>query len=146
MAKYTEVEKSEILRKFYLLKQEGGVEINGETIINVREFCKEVGISSYTLYQWNAKFVVKEEREESENLLGELSDLKDDLDNFVGTSVVKKEVKRIDFGIDFWMHVARNMGIKNYRMNLNQLKLRIGNELIKSTGLISNGVRKELKL
>lgn len=137
MAKYSEQFKAEATNSLFLLKSNGMVEIGEVECYNVRELVKELGISSYTLYQWNGKRIIAEEREETET----------EVNNFVVEStVIKKEVKRIEFGIDFWMHVARNMGLKNYRMNLNQLKLRIGNELIKSTGLVSNGVIEELKL
>lgn len=137
MAKYSEEFKANAVRCLVVLKKEGCIEMGGVDCFNVRQLVKELGISSYTLYKWYGKAIVKEEREQT----------KTETNNFVVEStVIKKEVKRIDFGIDFWMHVARNMGIKNYRMNLNQLKLKIGTELIKSTGLVSNGVRKELKL
>lgn len=49
-------------------------------------------------------------------------------------------------GTTFFQTLAQGLGIKNYRMPLNQLYLTIGNELIKLSGLAKNGVRKELRI
>lgn len=138
MAKYNDEFKANAVKCLVVLKKEGCIEVGSVDCFNVRQLVKELGISSYTLYQWYGKFIVKEEKEGT----------KTETNNFVvETPSIKKEVERIGFGISFWSFVAKNMGIKGYRVNLNQLKLKIGMELIKETGLINNNlVREKLRL
>lgn len=178
MAKYTEVEKYEIVRLFYALKKEGSVDIKGVEVQNIRAFCKELNVSSQSIYRWDEKFLSEIETEltlldykpcnnrhwckahqqvsdfdKNCNVRYDCSEfiIDDDVDDPHDYPAETYEVfgkePKIEFGTRFWQFVAKNMGIKNYAMNLKQLKIKIGLELINGTGLVdSTKVRKELRL
>lgn len=50
---YTDQEKIDAVRFLFILKNEGTVSIDDYTdVSNVRELCKELNVSSYSLYKW----------------------------------------------------------------------------------------------
>lgn len=61
---------------------------------------------------------------------------------------IENEIEPMTFkmGTTFFQTLAQGLGIKKYRMPLKQLYLKIGTELIKMSGLVENGVRKELRI
>jgi len=152
MAKYTESFKIMCVDKLTLLKEVGIINIDGIQIKNVRELVEFFGISSYTLYQWNKVFkgIVKKNQIKTKPKSKVLAQLENELDLIITQNGIEdaKGKGDVKFGIGFWMFVARNMGIPNYRKfkNLKQLKLRIGTELINSTGLVNPKAKKGLKL
>ena len=120
------------------LKIYGIVNVAGisEPIGNVRDLVSALGISSYTLYKWD---------KEIEFNLFEVKDKKDK--KVQGPKIVPEFEISIDkdlFGIRYYSWFCKANRIKGYsRMNLNQLKLKIGMQLIRESGLVKTRIRSE---
>jgi len=120
------------------LKIDGIVKIAGisEPIENVRDLVKALGISSYTLYKWD---------KEIEFDLDEVKVKKEK--KVQGPKVIIEPEISIDsnlFGLRYYSWFAKANKIKGYsRMNLNQLKLKIGMQLIRESGLVKTRVKPE---
>ncbi|QYW08103.1 DNA binding protein [Lokiarchaeota virus WyrdV1] len=130
MAKqYSEVFKRNCVQKLTDLKAKGIVRINKVEVKNVRELVKALDISNDSLYKWNKVYFATKSND---------NDVSDD---FFDSETKPKSEQEISsgeiFGIRYYSWFARNLGVKNYsRMVLVQLKLAIGNELIKQSGLV----------
>ena len=137
MAKYTEGFKRKAVEILNKLKEKGTLNIKdyeGDVIQvkNVRELVKALGVSSESLYKWVKLF----SNEKSEN--------KDDSDDFfepeIESQIGKKSVgsgEKVIFNQRYYGWFAGMLGIKGYsNMLVPQLKLTIGNELIRQSGLI----------
>lgn len=153
---HSEKFKIECVSKLELLQELGTINIKGVQIKNVRELVNFLGISSFSIYKWQKEFeyngiVVSNESDsnldlfegvisqsEKEALMPtlEYDDSIDDSDDTI-TMVLDNT---------YFMTLARALKVKNYRMPLKQLYVAIGNELIKRSGLVENGVKKELRL
>lgn len=142
MAKYTEVFKRKAVALLSELNEKGTIVIDSIEIKNVRELVKFLNVSNYSLYGWN-------------KLYGEADEFVDNIKNVKIDFFDDKEVEKFSapgeksdiFGIRYYAWFARNLGVKNYyNMVLAQLKLAIGNELIKQSGLVDvNKASKKLK-
>ena len=120
------------------LRIDGFVNVAGisEPIENVRDLVKALGLSSYTLYKWDREIEF------------DLDEVKDKKEKKVsGPRVIIEPEISIDsnlFGIRYYSWFCKANGIKGYsRMNLNQLKLKIGMQLIRESGLVKTRVKPE---
>lgn len=162
MATYTEGFKRKAVALLTELNKEGVVIIDGTEIKNVRQLCFHLGISSWSIYNWKETYYFIDNIPEVEiddfdglsasEIKDELSSIETNEDFFddkdIEVSIQSPSENKVKFGIDFWMHVARNLGLKKYRQykSIAQLKLAIGNELIKQSGLVDmNKASKKLK-
>jgi len=123
------------------LKIDGIVKVAGisEPIENVRDLVKALGISSYTLYKWH---------NEIEFVLNEVKDIRDKKDKKVqGAKVIIEPEISIDkdlFGLRYYSWFLKANGVKGYsRMSLNQMKLKVGMQLIRESGLVKTKIKKE---
>lgn len=142
LAKYELRFKLKAVKLLRTLNEKGIVKVNNTEINNVRELVKTLGCSNDALYTWDKKYPTKKKEGdiEEEDIEIEIQKIKVELPGENKKDLVK-------FGIDFYMHYARNLGIHPYRISLKQLKLKIGMELIKQSGLINNNkVREHLRL
>ncbi len=171
MPNYSEEFKLECVGKLGLLNEKGTINLDGVQINNVRELVKFLGISSYSIYKWYKEIqylarnidleTVKKELEAMMPSLEcddypkdyddemRINEKKDDVidENTYGFEVIKEiEPMTFKMGTTFFQTLAQGLGIKNYRMHLDQLYLKIGTELIKLSGLVENGVREGLKI
>ena len=142
--KYTENFKQNAVQYLRELKIDGFVKISGldsnlglgENIENVRDLCKALRISSYTIYKWDKEieFDIDEVKEKKEKKVQ-------------GPKVIIEPEISIDsnlFGIRYYSWFAKANGLKGYsRMNLNQLKLKIGMQLIRESGLVKTQIKAE---
>ena len=150
---HSEKFKIECVSKLELLQELGTINIKGVQIKNVRELVNFLGISSFSIYKWQKEF------EYNGIVVSNESD--SNLDLFEGViSQSEKEALMPTLEYDdstddtitmvldntYFMTLARALKVKNYRMPLKQLYVAIGNELIKRSGLVENGVKKELRL
>lgn len=121
------------------LKIDGIVNVAGisEPIENVRDLVKALGISSYTLYKWHNEIEfdldqVKEKKEKKE---------------VQGAKVIIEPEISIDkdlFGLRYYSWFLKANGVKGYsRMSLNQMKLKVGMQLIRESGLVKTKIKKE---
>lgn len=116
------------------LKIDGMVSIAGisEPIMNVRDLVKALNISSYTLYKWDKEIDF------------DLDEVKDKKEKKGAKVIIEPEIS-IDkdlFGIRYYSWFCKANNIKGYsRMNLNQLKLKIGMQLIRDSGLIKTKIK-----
>ena len=139
MAKYTEGFKRKAVALLTKLNKKGVVIIDDTEIRNVRQLCFHLGISSWSIYNWDKMYNPKDDNSDDLDID---DDIDDDVDFFdekeIEVAIQVPGENKVKFGIDFWMHVARNLGLKNYRKykSLEQLKLAIGNELIRDSGLV----------
>ena len=136
--KYTENFKQNAVQYLRELKIDGSVNIDGisEPIENVRDLVSTLQISSYTIYQWD---------NEIEFDIDEVKDKKEK--KVQGAKVIIEPEISIDsnlFGIRYYSWFAKANGLKGYsRMNLNQLKLKIGMQLIRESGLVKTQIKAE---
>jgi len=160
---HSEKFKIECVSKLELLQELGTINIKGVQIKNVRELVNFLGISSFSIYKWQKEFeyngiVVSNESDsnldlfegvisqsEKEALMPtlEYDDSIDDSDDTIDDS---DDTITMVLDNTYFMTLARALKVKNYRMPLKQLYVAIGNELIKRSGLVENGVKKELRL
>ena len=161
MAKYTEVFKLHAVKLLKELNEKEIVIVNSVEIKNVRALILELGCSSYSLYGWDKIYNPKE-------FDGEVKDLEpididiDDFDLFDVERLDKttgekynmdiKKMKRDaikEFAINQrnMSSLAQALQISNYSsMKLAHMRLAIGNELIKLSGLVDmNKASKKLK-
>ena len=146
MAKYSVEQKTEAVRLFTVMANEGTCYFNKEAIHNIRALCKALNISSQSLYRWAEEFT---DIDLEVGMELEMNKKRDDVidENSFGFEVLKEsEPMSFKMGTTFFQTLAQGLGIKNYRMDLNQLYLKIGIELIKMSGLVENGVRAELRI
>lgn len=172
MATYTEAFRECAVRFLINLTKEGTVEVDSDIYVNnVRELVAFLGISSYSLYKWQREFGYKgidvetietrytdeeikslEEQEESwNNPISEIPSI--DVDLWESKALKKGKTETIiddgniimELDNTYFMTLARALKVKNYRMPLKQLYVAIGNELIKRSGLVENGVKKQLR-
>ena len=160
MAKYSVEQKTEAVRLYTVMANEGTCYFNKEAIHNIRALCKALNISSQSLYRWAEEFtdviyLDKDDLKRDDDLEvlgfeGEGDFIPDFSieDREMREAFSKEEVKPMTFkmGTTFFQTLAQGLGIKKYRMPLKQLYLNIGTELIKMSGLVENGVREELRL
>ena len=159
MAKYSVEQKTEAVRLYTVMANEGTCYFNKEAIHNIRALCKALNISSQSLYRWAEEFTDVNMKEDNTFIYDlEVLGFEGDGDFISGDFRIedkemreafnKKQVKVMTFkmGTTFFQTLAQGLGIKNYRMDLNQLYLKIGIELIKMSGLVENGVREELRI
>jgi len=144
MAKYTLVFKKQCVAYWKQLQEKGIVEIKTKKGIvkanNIRELVKVLEITNSSLYSWLEKFGDEAiSMKEIEALIPTL-----EYDETYGESLDDTITMVLDNS--YFMTLARALKVKNYRMPLKQLYVAIGNELIKRSGLVSNGVRKEMRL
>ena len=144
MAKYSLVFKKRCVKLRTELMEKGKVSIDSIEIRNVRELVKVLDISNDSLYTWMEKYSIEKDDEKDDDNDDDNDDGELDVKELPGEKI--KSFDEWELDNTFWMCVARNLGIKNYRMPEKQLYVAIGNELIKRSGLVSNGVRKELRL
>ena len=136
--KYTENFKQNAVQYLRELKIDGSVNIAGisEPIENVRDLVSALQISSYTIYKWD---------KEIEFDIDEVKDKKEK--KVQGAKVIIEPEISIDsnlFGIRYYSWFAKANGLKGYsRMNLNQLKLKIGMQLIRESGLVKTQIKAE---
>ena len=57
--KYSQIFKDNALHLWEELEEKNEIEIKGIVIKNVRELCSYLGISSYTLYNWRDKKIIR---------------------------------------------------------------------------------------
>ena len=133
--------KSNCVQYLRELKIDGIVNIAGisEPIRNVRALVKALGISSYTLYKWDKEIEFK---------LEQYCEIRDKKGKKVqGAKIILEPEISIDsnlFGIRYYSWFCKANGIKGYsRMNLNQLKLKVGMQLIRESGLVKTRVKPE---
>ena len=175
MPNYSEEFKLECVGKLELLNEKGTINLDGVQIKNVRELVKFLGISSYSIYKWykEIQYLARNmdlelKKKELAETMGieveggfipdfpidfddemEINKKRDDVidENSYGFDVLKEiEPMTFKMGTTFFQTLAQGLGIKKYRMPLKQLYLNIGTELIKLSGLVENGVRKELRI
>ena len=173
MASYSEEFKLECVGKLELLNEKGTINLDGVQIKNVRELVKFLGISSYSIYKWYKEIQYLARNMDLELVKKDLAKAMDlnfesatDLevlgfegegdiipegvnfynDDDMGLPDSEIEPMTFKMGTTFFQTLAQGLGIKNYRMDLNQLYLKIGIELIKMSGLVENGVREELRI
>lgn len=131
MAKqYSLTFKKNCVQKLNDLKAKGIVVINKVEVKNVRELVKALGVSNDSLYTW-AKLYPRAEIEKSDIS----DDFFDEKDIEISTQLPgeKKEI----FNQRYLGWMAGILGIKYYsNMLIPQLKVAIGNELIKQSGLV----------
>lgn len=120
------------------LKIDGSINVAGisEPIENVRDLVSALGISSYTLYKWDKEIDF------------DLDEVKNKKEKKVqGAKIIIEPEISIDkdlFGIRYYAWFCKANGIKGYsRMNLNQLKLKIGMQLIRESGLVETKIKSE---
>lgn len=129
--KYSEEFKKNAVALLKEVKEKGFTMYSGTYIENVRDLCKILGISSYTLYKWRDEVKPKKIVNKTEVL--ENGEVK--YDNTHLTKKVKTNYMRL--GIGFFRDLAGGLGIKNYgNIPIAMLKLLIGKELIKQSGLV----------
>ena len=136
--KYTENFKQNAVQYLRELKIDGSVNIAGiiKPIENVRDLVKSLGISSYTIYKWDKEidFDIDEVKEKKEKKVQ-------------GPKTIIEPEISIDsdlFGIRYFSWFAKANGYKGYsRMKLEQLKLKIGMQLIRESGLVKTQIKAE---
>lgn len=133
-----------------------------EVINNVRDLVKLIDISSQTLYRWFESYGDSDELyehgdSEKELKIKQKASKKAESEDFfsgdnekdsrTGIKFPKEESDNIKFGIGWFMFVARNLGVKNYRKRIfvnkaednalvKDLKFRIGMKWIQESGLV----------
>lgn len=120
------------------LKIDGIVRVAGisEPIENVRDLVKALGISSYTLYKWHNEIEF------------DLDKVKKEKDKKVqGARIIIEPEISIDkdlFGLRYYSWFLKANGVKGYsRMSLNQMKLKVGMQLIRESGLVKTKIKSE---
>ena len=140
--------KLEVYDYFLELKREGSTYPNGIQVRNVRDLLTELGISSYTLYKWipQLEALLKQKGKESE------SDIPYQANKNV-VSHTKQDIKKIEqnavrnyvFSLRSLGSLASALNISGYSsMSVNNLKLFVGVELIKESGLVDTIKREHL--
>jgi len=141
--------KKEAYDYFLELQREGVSNPNGVQVKNVRDLCTELGISSYTLYKWIPQIQALIEKEGKETKHSKTSKA----NGMGGKYLTKQEIKEIEQDA-VRKHVLslRNLGslasalnVSGYSsMSVENLKLFVGVELIKDSGLIDTIKREHL--
>jgi len=139
--KYNENFKQNAVQYLRELKIDGIVKVAdiSEPIENVRDLVKALGISSYTLYKWDKEIEFK---------LEQYCEIREKKEKKVqGAKVIIEPEISIDkdlFGIRYFSWFCKANGLKGYsKMNLNQLKLIVGMQLIRESGLVKTRVKPE---
>lgn len=136
-----------------VLAREGFVVINDNRVENVRELVKELEIGTASLYDWESKYIsnvenqyekMREEYDMKHTKKGNNGhvdldvDINDDLTDFV-----IEKAKELMFTTEkifdqrYCASLGKLLGIKNYgNLNLATLRLKIGLEFIKMSGLV----------
>ena len=143
MAKYSVEQKTEAVRLYTVMSNEGTCYFNDKAIHNIRALCKALNISSQSLYRWAEEFTDIDIPEEEDIDTNDYTYFAENLMD-VGFGLPEIEPMTFKMGTTFFQTLAQGLGIKNYRMPLNQLYLTIGSKLIKLSGLVENGVREKL--
>lgn len=132
MAKYTEVFKLHAVKLLKELNKKGIVEVNSVEIKNVRMLVQELGCSSYSLYGWDKIYNPKDDSDKNDNM-----DIK---------KMKRDAIKEFAINQRNMSGLAQALQISNYSsMKLAHMRLAIGNELIKLSGLVDvNKVSKKL--
>ena len=132
---------------FLELKREGSTYPNGVQVKNVRDLITELGISSYTLYKWIPQMealLKQKEKDEPETPYQANKNV---------VSHTKQDIKKIEqnavrnyvFSLRSLGSLASALNISGYSsMSVNNLKLFIGVELIKESGLVDTIKREHL--
>lgn len=143
MVKYEDSFKEKALDLLSELKRVGYVDYNGEMSFNVRDLCKTLGVSSKSLYSWKKaeikplEYEIQEPESEPEpeviTYIDEY-DKKELYDSFI------PEEEEISLDVNrsrFYSWLGGCLGIPNaVRLSKNQLKLKIGEKLIRESELI----------
>lgn len=139
MAKYTEGFKRKAVALLTKLNKNGIVIVDGLQISNVRQLCFELNISTWSIYSWDKIYNPKDlDIDDSDDDLDIDEQILDGDEDWFGQEKKKSTGNQKEiFGIRYYAWFARNLGVKGYSsMVLAQLKLAIGNELIKQSGLV----------
>jgi len=123
MAKHSVEFKLDAVAYHDALRHKGNVLIRGKEINSVRELVKELGITNTSLYSWTKLYLESE--------ANEIKDIEKELPREIIRSFSEWELDNA-----FWMCIARNLGIKSYRMPQKLLLDAIGKELIKRSELL----------
>lgn len=112
MAKYNTEQKIEAVKLYKIMSDEGVCFVDDIPIRTVRGLCDALNISSQSIYIWFREFP--------------------DVDFKIDTPEVIEITpeNKINFGSSFWMFLARNMEIANYRVNIDLLKVKIAEKLL----------------
>ena len=150
MAKTYEIEfKLEAYDCYLELKREGITHAKGIQVKNVRDLCTELGISSYTLYEWIPQIQALIEKRSKDTAQPETPHQA----NKNVVSHTKQDIKKIEqnavrnyvFSLRSLGSLASALNISGYSsMSVNNLKLFIGVELIKESGLVDTIKREHL--
>lgn len=139
--KYSNEFKERALVFLNLIRQNKTVSIDNDQVINVRSLCAKLGISSYSLYEWEKQIILtnemiekyQEDQEEKEVATQRKTPKshKDRWDVIEGDAlVIKSEIR-------WWGTIASVLGVKGYSsMSPTQLQLVIGIALIKRSKLV----------
>ena len=140
--------KLEVYDYFLELKREGITHPNGVQVKNVRDLLTELGISSYTLYKWipQMEALLKQKGKDDEPETPYQA-------NKNVVSHTKQDIKKIEqnavrnyvFSLRSLGSLASALNISGYSsMSVNNLKLFVGVELIKESGLVDTIKREHL--
>lgn len=160
MAKYTEGFKAHAVSLLNALKEKGMIVIDSLEIRNVRQLCGELDISSYSLYEWVKVYNPKEDDNETDDELDIEDQILDGDADWFGqekeiktkttgeiNQIKKDAIKEFATNQRSMSTLAQALQIPNYsNMKVAQMRLAIGNELIKLSGLIDmNKAKRKLK-
>lgn len=158
MAKYTEGFKRKAVALLKELNDKGIVIVDGLQISNVRQLCFELDVSSYSIYGWDKIYNPKDDNSDDE-LDIEDQILDGDADWFGQEKAIKTKttgeinqikkdaIKEFATNQRSMSTLAQALQIPNYsNMKVAQMRLAIGNELIKLSGLVDmNKAKRQLK-
>ena len=141
--------KLEAYDYFLELQKDGFCYPNGVQVKNVRDLCRELEISSYSLYKWIPQMEALLEKERNEPKEPEIPYQA----NKNVVSHTKQEIKEIEqnavrkyvFSLRSLGSLASALNISGYSsMSVENLKLFVGVELIKESGLVDTIKREHL--
>lgn len=150
MAKTYEIAfKLEAYDFYLLLQKDGFCYPNGVQVKNVRDLCTELKISSYSLYTWipQMKLLLEKESKEAKESKIPYQANKNEV------IITKQEIKEIEqnavrkyvFSLRSLGSLASALNISGYSsMSVENLKLFVGVELIKESGLVDTIKREHL--
>ena len=150
MAKrYSEIFKQKAVKNLDELRHNGFVDIDGYRFANVRELCRELGISSYTIYKWDKNVDRLLKLDPIDEINGNpLVDTLDEIQEMIKKQKTKQnhfdpEPKKAEDNrliirseIRYFGNLASMLNIKGYSdMPLKQLQLAIGLKLVQRSKL-----------
>jgi len=137
---YSDQFKREALTHLLRLDRGYKTYIDGLEILNVRELCISLGISSYSLYQWKKSIDISENEINNESNVNRISDNEEPpslalIDNT--DLLIVNDKLTINSEIRFFGFIASVLNIKGYNsMPLAQLKFKIGLKLLRDCNLV----------